>query len=68
MLRFVDDQHRAAMNRHQREEELMQRADQLVLACRRNPACPEAFARDDAEVEEHFAQQFLDREERVENQ
>ena len=68
VLCFVDDQHRAAMDRHQRKEELVQRADQLVLACGGNPAGPDALSRDDSEVEQHFAQQFLDREERIENQ
>jgi len=68
VLCLVDDQHRAAMDRHQRKEELVQRADQLVLACGGNPAGPDALSRDDPKVEQHLAQQFFDREERIENQ
>ncbi len=38
VLRFVDDQHGAAVQRHQRQQEVVQRANQLVLARRRKPA------------------------------
>ena len=67
MLRLVDDEHRAAVYGYQRQQELVQRADQLVLARRRDASAPHALARDDAEVEQDLAQQLLDREKRVED-
>ncbi len=53
----------------QRQQELVQRADQLVLggAWRARPLRT-ASPRDDAEVEQDLAQQFLDRQERIEDQ
>ena len=68
VLRLVDDQHGAAVQRHQRQQEVVQRAHQLVLARRRQAAGLERVLRDDAETEEHFAQQLLDRQERVEDE
>src|SRR5688572_15780456 len=68
MLRLVDDQHRAAVQRHQRQQEVMQRPNQLVLAGRREAARPQCILRHHAKAEEHFSQQLLDRQERIENQ
>src|SRR5437868_1057080 len=67
MLRLVDDQNRASPNGHQRQQELVQRADQLVRGRLRDAPTAHALARYDAEVEQYFAQQFLDRKKRVED-
>jgi len=68
VLRLVDDQHRAAVNGHQRQQEFVQRADQLVLARGGDASAAHAFTRHDAEIEQDLAQQLLDREERVEDE
>ena len=52
----------------ERQQELVQRADQLVLRGRGDPPAPHRLARDDAEVEQDLAQQLLDRQERIQDQ
>ena len=68
MLRLVDDEYGATVNRHQRQQEIVQRADQLVFARGRNASAAHALARDDAEVEQHLAEQFFNRQERIEDE
>jgi hypothetical protein len=68
MLCLVDDQDAAAANRDQRHEELVQRADEIVLGGSADAAAADGLSRHDAKVEEDLAQQFFNRQERIEEQ
>ena len=68
VLRLVDDQHGAAVQRHQREQEVVEGANQFVLARGREAARLERVLRDHAETEQHLAEQLFNRQEWVENQ
>ena len=59
VLRLVDDQHAAGPDRRERGQELVQRADQLVPAGGHDLSAANGLARDHAEVEQDFPQQFL---------
>lgn len=62
VLRLVDHEHRVRMQWHERQQEFLERMNQLVTRGRRQPR---AIFRDDAEVLEHLFQQVITFEHRV---
>ena len=68
VLRLVDDEHGARLQRNQAEQEIVERVDQLLLADAGQPAGLDVVARDDAEVLQDSLQQILFGQERIQDQ
>src|SRR5204862_8136256 len=59
VLRLVDDQHGARLERNQREQEIVERLDQLLLGDAGNAAGLDLVARDHAEILQNSLEQIL---------
>ncbi len=68
VLRFVDDEHAPPADRMQRQQEVVERAREVVARGRDGPSAADVVARDHAEVEQDLAQQLVHRQEGVEHQ
>src|SRR5256885_1448959 len=68
VLRLVDDQHRARAQRNQRQQEVVERVDQLLLGHVREAPRLRLLPRDDAEVLQDALQQILFGEEWIQDE
>src|SRR5262249_42953129 len=68
LLGIVDDEHGARLDRNQREEKIVERVDQLLLADVRQPSGLGVVARDDAEILQDALEQILFGQERIEHE
>lgn len=55
VLRLIDDQHRAAVQRHERQQEIVKRPHQLMLTGRGQATALERFFRNDTKADQHLA-------------
>ncbi len=68
VLRFVDDEHRARVERNEPQQKVVQRVDELLLAHAREPAGFDLLARDHAEVLKDALEEVLFGQERVQDE
>ena len=68
VLGLIDDEDGTAADRHQRQQEIVQRGDEVVPRGVCQPSVPDRLPGHDAEVQEHLAEQFFSGQERVEDE
>ncbi len=68
ILRFIDDQNCARFERHEAQQEVVERLHELLLGDRRHRGALRLFAREDAEVLQDPLQQVFFSEERIQHQ
>src|SRR5581483_1932418 len=68
VLRLVDDEHGARLQRHEAQQEVVERVDQLLFARRRQASVARVLARDDAEVLQDALEELLFGEKRIQHE